>query len=207
MKILQVVSSLKKEHSQSSKLSDAIVERLREHDPSATVVTRNLSEFSLPHFSDAHFNALNNIDKIDTTQKVAITMLSDRLIDELLEADTIIIGVPMYNLSIPSVLKSWIDFITRAGKTFKYTPEGAIGLIENKKVYLAIASGGVYSAGPRQAFDFTEPYLKAILGFLGLTDVHTFRVEGLAIPGIKDIAQEKAIQSLSSHSHFSNKVA
>lgn len=157
MKILQINSSLKAEHSYSSKLSNAIIEKLRKKDPTLTVVTRNLTDSPLPHFSENHFKAFSNI---------------------------------------PSVLKSWIDFVVRAGKTFRYTPEGANGLIDNKKVYLAIASGGVFSEGPRKMFNFTEPYLKAVLGFIGLTDVEAVRVEGLAIPGIKETALEKAVQNI-----------
>ncbi|MFD1003416.1 FMN-dependent NADH-azoreductase [Ohtaekwangia kribbensis] len=196
MKILQINSSLKTEHSYSSKLSNAIIEKLREKEPSLTLVTRNLTNSPLPYFSENHFKAFSNSDDIDPVEKEETVKLSDQLISELIDADIIVIGVPTYNLTIPSVLKSWIDFIVRAGKTFRYTADGANGLIGNKKVYLAISSGGVFSEGPRKMFNFTEPYLKAVLGFIGLTDVEAVRVEGLAIPGIKETALEKAVQNI-----------
>ena len=186
MKILQINSSLKKEHSYSSKLSNAIIEKLKEKNSAVIVVTRDLTDDALPHFAETHFKALYNIDDIDPVQKAAAVKISDKLINELIDANTVVIGVPTYNLTIPSTLKSWIDFVVRAAKTFRYTSEGAMGLVENKKVYLAISSGGVFSEGPRKAFDFTEPYLRAVLGFIGLTDIDAVRVEGLAIPGIKE---------------------
>src|SRR5690606_13185688 len=119
----------------------------------------------------------------------------DEAIAALKAADIIVIGVPMYNFSIHSTLKAWIDHIMRAGVTFKYTEDGPVGLLGNKKVYLAIASGGVYS-GDRKQFDFTEPYLRAALGFIGITDITTYRVEGVAIPGIQEDAYSKAIEAI-----------
>jgi FMN-dependent NADH-azoreductase len=196
MKILQIISSLHEEHSFSTKLSNAVIEKLAEKNSAITVVTRNLTESALPHFAQTHFKALHNIDAIDATHKEETVKLSDQLINELIDADTLVIGVPTYNLTIPSLLKSWIDFVVRAGKTFRYTAEGAMGLVQNKKVYLAISSGGVYSDGHRKAFDFTEPYLRAVLGFIGLTNIEAVRVEGLAIPGIKETALDKAVSNI-----------
>jgi FMN-dependent NADH-azoreductase len=121
---------------------------------------------------------------------------SDEAIAELLDADVIVIGMPMFNFSIPSSLKAWIDHIARAGKTFRYSESGPEGLVTNKKIYLAISSGAVYSEGYMKQFDFTEPYLRSVLGFLGMTDVTAIRVEGVSIPGIKETALDKAVESI-----------
>lgn len=102
----------------------------------------------------------------------------------------------MYNLTIPSTLKSWIDHLTRVGVTFKYVENGLEGLIKGKKVYLAISSGNIYSQEPRKSFDFTENYMRAILGFLGMTDVTVFRAEGTSIPGLKETAIAKATEKI-----------
>jgi FMN-dependent NADH-azoreductase len=114
-----------------------------------------------------------------------------------MDADAVVLGVPIYNFAIPSALKTWIDHVARVGRTFKYGAHGSPeGLVKGKKVYLAVASGGIYSEGPMKAFDFAEPYLKAVLGFLGMTDIRTFRAEGTAIPNIKETALAKAIESV-----------
>jgi FMN-dependent NADH-azoreductase len=102
----------------------------------------------------------------------------------------------MYNFSIHSSLKAWVDPIVRAGVTFRYSENGPEGLIKNKKAYIVIASGGVYSEGMLKGHDFIEPYLKAILNFIGITDITVVRVEGLAVPSLKDTALEKAIESI-----------
>jgi FMN-dependent NADH-azoreductase len=107
--------------------------------------------------------------------------LSDALVAELQAADVIVIAVPMHNFGIPSALKAWIDHIVRPGQTFSYSKQGPRGLVEGKKVVLVFARGGVYSSGPMQPFDFQEPYLRTILGFIGMTDVEIVRIEGLAM--------------------------
>jgi FMN-dependent NADH-azoreductase len=103
----------------------------------------------------------------------------------------------MYNFSIPSTLKAWLDHIVRPGLTFSYSEKGPEGLVKGKKVYLILSTGGIYSEGPMKPHDFVEPYLRFMLGFIGLTDITVFRVEGLAIPGIKETAMEKAIAGIS----------
>jgi FMN-dependent NADH-azoreductase len=102
----------------------------------------------------------------------------------------------MYNFGIASTLKSWIDHIARANKTFRYSEKGPEGLVKNKKVYLAISTGGVYSDGPMKAYDFTEPYLRAVLGFMGMTNLTAYRVEGVNMPALKESALQKAIDSI-----------
>jgi len=99
-------------------------------------------------------------------------------------------------LLVHSALKAWIDHVARAGVTFRYTEHGPEGLIKGKKVYIAMSAGGVYSEGPYQPYDFVTPYLKAVLGFMGMTDLTIYRAEGVNIPGIKEYALEKAIDSI-----------
>jgi FMN-dependent NADH-azoreductase len=104
------------------------------------------------------------------------------LIEELEAADTIVLAVPMYNFSIPSTLKAWIDHVARAGRTFRYTAAGPEGLLNGKKVFVVSGRGGFYSGdSPAKVLDFQEPYLRAVLGFLGLTDVTFIHVEGLKV--------------------------
>jgi FMN-dependent NADH-azoreductase len=122
--------------------------------------------------------------------------LSDDLVKQLFAADIIVIGAPLINFSIHSSLKSWIDHITRAGITFGYGENGPIGLVTGKKVYVAMSSGGIYSEGPGKANDFVAPYLKAFLGLLGMTDLTVVRAEGLKVAEVKELAMEKAIDSI-----------
>jgi FMN-dependent NADH-azoreductase len=109
------------------------------------------------------------------------TALADELIAELEAADTIVIAAPMYNFTISSPLKAWIDHIARAGRTFRYSASGPEGLLTGKKVFVITSRGGFYAEGPGKAMDFQEPYLRAMLGFLGLTDVTFIHTEGQAV--------------------------
>jgi FMN-dependent NADH-azoreductase len=114
----------------------------------------------------------------EQTEAVA---LADKLIAEVEAADTIVIAAPMYNFTIPSTLKAWLDHIARAGRTFRYTAAGPEGLLKGKKVFVVESRGGFYGEGPAKAMDFQEPYLRAMLGFLGLNDVTFIHAEGQAV--------------------------
>ena len=195
-KILQITSSINGENSLSSKLTNTIIEKLTREFPNPDVVKRDLVKSNIPHLSNETFSAFRVLPEERTAEHSAAVKTSDDLIDELFAADIIVIGVPFYNFGIPSVLKSWIDHIARAGVTFKYSEKGVEGLLKNKKVYLAISSGGVYSEGMMQGYDFTEPYLRAVLGFVGLTDIETFRIEGIALPEIGQTQIEKGFESV-----------
>jgi FMN-dependent NADH-azoreductase len=192
-KILTITSSAKGENSFSNKLSTAIVEKLQTQFAGSSLQQRNLGKSPLPHLSELHLAAFFTPEHLQTATDKEVIKISNSAINEVKEADIILISVPLYNFGIPSTLKSWIDHIARAGITFTYTENGPEGLIKNKKVYLVIASGAVYSDGPMKPFDFTESYLRAVLGFLGMTDITVFRVEGTAIPEIKDTAISKAL--------------
>lgn len=145
-----------------------------------------------PYLEAVHFEAFFTPADYHTSVQKEVFHRSNEAIKELKEADIIFIGLPIYNLGIPASLKGWIDYVVRMGERFSYIDNTSIGLLTNKKVYLAIASGGIYSEAPMKNYDFTEPYLRAMLGFIGLTDLTTFRVEGTAIPEIKETALSKA---------------
>jgi FMN-dependent NADH-azoreductase len=131
------------------------------------VTYRDLTAHPLPHWTPV-------VDAESEAAKLGATVL-----DEFLAADVVVIGAPMYNFSIPSQLKAWIDRVSVAGKTFSYTEAGPKGLAGGKRVIVASSRGGVYSAGPAAGFDFQESYLRALFGFLGITDVEFVRAEGV----------------------------
>ncbi len=195
--ILHIQSSLLGSNSYSIKLGNSIVEKIQEKYPGAQVEELNLVDSEIPHLTPAVLGTFfTAADKLTDEQKKAIR-LSDDLLKQLFKADIIVIGAPLINFTIHSSLKAWIDHITRAGITFEYTEDGfPVGKITGKKVYIAMSSGGIYSDGPGKANDFVAPYLKAFLGFLGMTDLTVFRAEGLKVPGVKEHAFKKAVDSI-----------
>lgn len=196
MKILHLISSPRGTASFSIKLGNALVEKLTAANPESSVTTHNLVATPFPHLEEVHLNSFYTPLENHTPELTEAIKHSDDAIAELQDADVIVIGVPMYNFGIHSTLKAWIDHVARAGKTFRYGENGPEGLVKGKKVYLAISSGGVYSEGPMKAYDFTESYLRAVLGFLGMVDVAAFRVEGVNMPDLKDNALENAISKI-----------
>ena len=195
-KILNVISSARGAASNSTQLASAIIRRLTDQYPGSTVKLRDLVERHYPHLEESHLNAFFAPAENATPEQKEATQHSNEAIEEVLDADIIVIGVPIYNFNIPSALKAWLDHLVRAGKTFSYQTGKPEGLVKDKKVYLAIASGGVYSDGPMKSYDFAEPYLRMILGFIGITDVTTFRVEGTNVPDLKETAMQKGIDSI-----------
>jgi FMN-dependent NADH-azoreductase len=158
----------------------AVLQELQRAHPGAGMVVRDLARDVLPHI-DEDF-AAGTAQPVETRppgQHAAITR-SDILIDELLRADIVVIAVPMTNFSIPSTLKAWVDHVTRRGRTFVYGADGPEGLVTGKRVVLVQAKGGVHS-GSMQPYDFVAPYLKHMLGFLGMTDVHVIDAEGTTL--------------------------
>jgi FMN-dependent NADH-azoreductase len=180
--LLFVVSSLFGEDSQSRLIAAAFIDRWRRTHPCTSVVERALTADSIPHLSlGALAAAMTPADARGAAEHEAAA-LADALIAEVEAADVIVIAAPMYNFSIPSTLKAWIDHIARAGRTFRYGAAGAEGLLRGKKVFVVTGRGGVYSGdSPARAMDFQEPYLRAMLGFLGLDDVTFIHVEGLKV--------------------------
>lgn len=196
MKILHLISSPRGEASVSIKLGNAIIEKLQEANPGSSVKVRDLTKNPFPHLEEIHLNSFFTPAESRSPELLAAVKHSDDAIAELRAADVIVIGLGMYNFSIHSSLKAWIDHVARSGETFSYSENGPEGLIKNKKVYLAIATGGVYSDGPMKAYDSTEPYLRVILGFMGMTDITVYRAEGLAMPDLQEKALAKAIDSI-----------
>lgn len=179
MNVLHIDSGILGDHSVSRRLTAAVVAQIKAEQPGATVTYRDLVANPLPHLSGAHLMAANARPEEVDAQVAAEVEESRVVLDEFLSADTIILGVPMYNFSLPSQLKAWIDRIAVAGKTFRYTAEGPEGLAKGKKVIIVSTRGGHYSAGPAAVMDHQESYLKTVLGFFGITDVEIVRAEGL----------------------------
>jgi FMN-dependent NADH-azoreductase len=196
MNILNIISSPRKGESFSTKLGNAVIEKLQAANPGSTVKVRDLTNKPFPHLEEAHLQSFFTPAEGRTPEQQEAVRHSDESIAEIMAADAIVIDAPLYNFGIPSTLKAWIDHIARAGVTFRYTAAGPEGLVKGKKVYVAMSSGGVYSEGPSASYDFVAPYLKAVLGFLGMTDVTVVRVEGLAIPDLQPTALDKAIASI-----------
>lgn len=173
--VLRITTSILGEGSISSKLMDELLAGLGDREP-LQVVERNFTDEPIPHLDASWLGAISTAEAERSAEQQEKAALSDRLIDELRAADTLLIGLPMYNFSVPSMLKAWVDHIARAGVTFKYTDSGAVGLLQDKRVYLVTAMGGIHEAG---ATDFLRPYMKQIMAFIGLSDVHFITADGL----------------------------
>jgi FMN-dependent NADH-azoreductase len=187
--ILFVKSSSSGSQSQSHQFASHIVDDLKRRHPTATVTVRDVARDPLPHVDEAFVSGRGLAPERRSPAQAQSLVLSDRLIGELEAADTIVLAVPMYNFGIPSSLKAWIDHIARPGRTFSYSAKGPEGLLKGKKAVVVVARGGVYNEGPMQKLDFQEPYLRTILGFIGISNVHVVRVEGV---GMGDDALRKA---------------
>ena len=159
--LLFVSSSLLGDGSQSRRIAKEFIDRWRQSHPGTAVVERELTADSIPHLSLAAFAASMTAADTRSTAERQATALADALIEEVEAADVIVLAAPMYNFSIPSTLKAWIDHITRAGRTFRYGAAGAEGLLKGRKVFIITGRGGIYSDnGPAKAMDFQEPYLE-----------------------------------------------
>ena len=151
------------------------------------------------HLDHATVKAISTRDPVEAESLKDALHLSDQLTEELLASDLLVIASPMWNFGIPSLLKAWIDHVVRAGKTFNYAGGGVEGLAKGKKAILVLASGGVFSDGPWKPWDTVEPYLRQILGFIGIDDVQTVRAEGMNMPALAIHAVpngEKAVEAL-----------
>ena len=178
-KVLVLNSSLNGEQGNSTKLSQQFVEQLA-NNQQISVTTRDLSDNVIAHLTQTEMAAWMTDANERSDEQKALAAISDDLIAELNDNDLIVIGMPMYNFGIPSTFKAWIDRIARAGITFKYTEQGPVGLITDKKVVVLAARGGMYQG---TEMDTQTKYLKDVLGFVGMTDVNFIYAEGLAMPG------------------------
>ena len=168
MNLLHVDSSVTGDQSVSRQLTARIVERLRAAHPETGVTYRDLANQPLPHHALAH---AAEGDRLQTSAAL----------EEFLAADVVVVGAPMYNFSIPSQLKAWIDALLVAGRTFEYTESGPRGLAGGKRVIVASSRGGVYSSGPMVGLDHQEAYLRDVFGFIGITDLEFVRAEGVSV--------------------------
>jgi FMN-dependent NADH-azoreductase len=176
--LLHVDSSPLYGKSVSRQLTGAFVAQWKARHPDGTVIDRDLNATSIPPINAEWVGAVYTPEEARTSQQKESLSLSDSLLAELAQADEYVFGVPMHNFSVPSVLKLWIDQITRVGKTFSYADGTPKGLIIGKKATFIIATGGIYDAQTQYAsFNFVEPYLRSLFGFLGITDV-TFLTAG-----------------------------
>ncbi len=180
--VLHIDSSPLGERSISRKLTAKTLAELQAAHGDLRVITRELGTTPMPHLDGLTIAAFFTAPDQRSTELQDAIRLSDEAVDELVEADTIVIGAPMWNFGIPSTLKAWIDHIMRAGRTFKYGPNGPEPLLpKGKKVIVVSSRGGVYSDGPMKLMDHQETYLRAVFGFLGLTDLAFVRAEGIAM--------------------------
>ncbi len=192
--ILRIDSSLFQENGVSSQLADELISELGKRASDFNVVTRSLSHDRVPHIDADWINAHSTAeDQRDEGQRNKVAY-SRELINEVQNADALVIGAPMYNFSVPSVLKAWFDHITQAGVTFTYTSEGPHGLLTGKTAYVITTRGGQHKDKPT---DTQIPFIKTILNFIGINDVHVIYAEGLNMgDGARDQGLADARQSI-----------
>ncbi len=192
--ILQVNTSILSNEGQSSRLANEFVAALRKEEPEAKLILRDFARDPVPHLDADRFGAFIAKPESRTLQQDAFVAYSDGLINELKEANVIVLGLPMYNFGLPSNLKAYFDHIARAGVTFSYTEKGPVGLLTGKKAYVFAARGGIYTGTPR---DTQTAYVRDFFAFLGITDAEFVYAEGLAISeASKTASLAKARESL-----------
>ena len=198
MKLLHIDSSVLGPHSVSRQVSAAVVERLRLETPGLDITYRDLSSTPLAHLSGSHLAAAQGAPaEAALAQDLAA---GQAVLNEFLAADIVVLGAPMYNFTIPSQLKAWIDRIVVAGKTFKYGAQGAEGLAGNKRVIIAVSRGGFYGAGtPAAVGEHLETYLRWVFGFIGVANPEIISADGIQMgPEFREKALAGALQAATS---------
>ena len=197
MNILKISSSLNSGQGQSSQLADRLVADLQRNEPGATVVTRDLAREPVPHLTAERFGAFLAKPEARTPEQAAVVAHSDGLIAELEQADVVVLALPMYNFGVPSTLKAYFDHVARAGRTFRYTEKGPVGLLTGKRAIVIATRGGLYAGTP---LDTQTGYVRDFLRFLGIADVEFVYAEGLAMgeePKSQGLAKARAaLQSI-----------
>jgi FMN-dependent NADH-azoreductase len=178
--LLKIDSSPMGKNSISRKLTAEFAATWQKTHPDGKVISRDLTMTKLPVVNGAWIGAAHTPEASHSPEQREELAVSDKLIAELQQADEYVFGVPMHNFSIPSTLKLWIDQVARAGKTFSYGADGPKGMLTGKKATVLIASGGVYERTAMESLNFVTPYLRAVFGFLGITDVKIIAAEGTA---------------------------
>lgn len=182
-RLVQINSSLFSGQGQSSALADQFVAKWQAAHADGKVIRHDLVNEAVPHLDGARFLSFLAKPEERTEEQKAIVAYSDKLINELREADTLVIGLPLYNLGVPSQLKAYFDHVTRAGETFRYTADGVEGLLKGKKAYIFAARGGQYAGTP---LDTQTGFIRNLLWLIGITDVEFIYAEGLARSEIKE---------------------
>lgn len=200
MKLLHIDSSVTGPASVSRQLTRAVVEQWRRAHPAVDVIYRDLAEAAPAHLSAERLGAAAVPAERRSAEQRAEAVHAEQLLAEFLAADVVVLGAPMYNFTIPSQLKAWLDRVLVAGRTFKYTEHGPVGLAGGKKLVIVSTRGGVYAAGsPAQAMDHQEAYLKTAFGFIGIDDVTVVRAEGVSVQALRDealAAAERQVRGL-----------
>ena len=191
MKLLHVDSSVLGGHSVSRQLTAEVVADWRKLHPNTTVEYLDLAVDTPNHFSADALGIKVGVQAEPTEAQRRENEVSERLVSQFLAADVIVVGAPLYNFTVPTQLKAWIDRLAQTGRTFKYTDKGAVGLATGKTVIVASSRGGMYSTSEGgQAMEHQESYLKVVFGFFGITDVRFVRAEGV---GLGDAAKAAAL--------------
>ncbi|WP_312239548.1 NAD(P)H-dependent oxidoreductase [Pantoea sp.] len=197
MKLLHIKVSPALAGSASRAASARLVEKLRAQHVDVEETVLDLAQQPLPHLDAFTIGAFFTPPAFRNEAQLAAIRNSEQLVDQLLACDTLVISSPMWNLGLPSVLKAWFDHITRAGRTFAFTPEGAkVGLVSGKKVYCVVASGSVFAQGPFVQDDQFTPYIRVALEYIGITNVQFIRVDGTQDPVSRATALPHALQTI-----------
>ena len=188
-KVLHVSASVNGENSNSRQIALKLIDRIKAADSSATVIERDTNEAVVSALTGETVGAYYTPAENRSESQKKVIAASDKMVGELLDADVLVIGAPMYNFSVPSTLKAWVDLIARVGVTFNYTENGPVGLVEGKKAYIVAATGGVPVNSPA---DFATPYLKQVLAFIGITDVEVVEASGFGVNAEEAMAKALA---------------
>lgn len=196
MKLLHIDSSVLSDNSVTRPLTRAVADEWKRAYPDLAVTYRDLAEEAPAHLSAEIVGARFLPPERHSALQRAETAFGETLLQEFLAADVIVLGAPMYNFSIPSQLKAWLDRVMVAGRTFKYTAAGPVGLVGGKQVVIVSSRGGMYSEGAAQAMDHQEAYLRAALGFVGISDVSVVRAESVNMERKREPAVAAARQQI-----------
>lgn len=200
MNILRVHCSPRGRASESYRLADVIVGALLSRYPGARVMDRPLGDGAMSHVDEDYADVIGGHRPAPPDSGGGALPRSERFIQELEAADRVVIGTPMHNYTVPSALKAWIDHIVRARRTFRSTPEGKIGTLKDRPVYVAVSSGGLYGPDQGRQPDFLTPYLTTVLNTIGLHDIAFFSVQGTALgPDKVNGARRRVEQEIAAH--------
>ncbi len=189
--ILHVNASVNGENSNSRQIASKLIERIVAANPSATVTDRDANAAEISALTGETVGAFYTPEESRSDAQKSVIAVSDKMVAEVQAADILVIGAPMYNFSVPSTLKAWVDLIARVGVTFQYTENGPVGLLTGKKAYVVVATGGTPVNSPA---DFATPFLKQVLGFIGITDVEIINASGFAVNA--EEAMQRAIANV-----------